>query len=38
VPIMELRNMINVSYLVLKMAMARRENVGLHFNQDHVKK
>jgi L-aspartate oxidase len=38
VPIMELRNMINVSYLVLKMAMARRENVGLHFNQDHVRK
>ncbi|AEI47593.1 L-aspartate oxidase [Runella slithyformis] len=38
VPIMELRNMINVSYLVLKMAMARRENVGLHFNLDHVKK
>ncbi len=38
VPIMELRNMINVSYLILKMAMARRENVGLHFNLDNVKK
>jgi L-aspartate oxidase len=35
VPIMELRNMINCSYLILKMAMARRENVGLHFNLDH---
>ncbi|TAE95588.1 MAG: L-aspartate oxidase, partial [Runella slithyformis] len=34
VPIMELRNMINVSYLVIKMAMARRENVGLHYNTD----
>lgn len=37
VPICELRNMINVSYLTIKMAMARRENVGLHFNQDNVK-
>ncbi|MFN4147518.1 MAG: L-aspartate oxidase [Runella sp.] len=37
VPIMELRNMINCSYLILKMAMARRENVGLHFNLDNVK-
>ncbi|HEV7347950.1 L-aspartate oxidase [Telluribacter sp.] len=37
VPICELRNMITVSYLVLKMAMARRENVGLHYNQDTVK-
>ncbi len=38
VPIMELRNMINCSYLILKMAMARRENVGLHFNLDNVVK
>jgi L-aspartate oxidase len=38
VPIMELRNMITCSYLILKMAMARRENVGLHFNLDLVKK
>jgi L-aspartate oxidase len=38
VPIMELRNMINVSYLVIKMAMARRENVGLHYNIDHKTK
>lgn len=37
VAICELRNMINVSYLVIKMAMARRENVGLHYNQDNVK-
>jgi L-aspartate oxidase len=35
VPIMELRNMIDCSYLILKMASARRENVGLHFNLDH---
>ncbi len=34
VPICELRNMIEVSYLVIKMAMARRENTGLHFNID----
>lgn len=36
VPICELRNMIEVAYLVIKMAMARRENTGLHFNIDHV--
>lgn len=34
VAICELRNMINVSYLIIKMAMARRENIGLHYNQD----
>ncbi len=37
VAICELRNMISVSYLIIKMAMARRENIGLHFNADHVK-
>ena len=37
VPICELRNMIEVAYLVIKMAMARRENTGLHFNLDNVK-
>ncbi len=37
VPICELRNMINVAYLIIKMAMARRENIGLHFNSDQVK-
>lgn len=37
VPICELRNMINVSYLVIKMAMARRENVGLHYNLDNIR-
>ena len=30
----ELRNMINVSYLIVKAAMARQENRGLHFNTD----
>ncbi len=30
----ELRNMINVSYLVVKAAIARTENRGLHFNTD----
>lgn len=37
VPICELRNMINVSYLVIKMAMSRRENIGLHYNLDNLK-
>ncbi|QRR03533.1 L-aspartate oxidase [Dyadobacter sandarakinus] len=36
VAICELRNMISVSYLIIKMAMARRENIGLHFNADNV--
>jgi L-aspartate oxidase len=37
VPICELRNMIEVAYLVIKMAMARRENRGLHYSLDNVK-
>ena len=37
VPVSELRNMINVAYLIIKMAKARRENVGLHYNLDNLK-
>ncbi len=33
-PLCELRNMIEVSYLVIKQAMARRENIGLHYSID----
>jgi len=33
--ICELRNMINVSYLVIKMAMNRKESVGLHYSIDY---
>lgn len=34
VSICELRNIINVGYLIIRMAMERRESVGLHFNTD----
>jgi L-aspartate oxidase len=34
VPLCELRNMINVAYLIIKHARAQRENRGLHYNLD----
>lgn len=34
----ELRNLINVGYLVLKMSQARKESKGLHFMVDYPKK
>ncbi len=34
VPLCELRNMINVAYLIIKHARAQRENKGLHYNLD----
>lgn len=33
--ICELRNMINVAYLVIKMARERKESIGLHYNIDY---
>ena len=33
----ELRNLINIGYLIVKQAMARKRNVGLHYNTDNVK-
>lgn len=33
--ICELRNLINVAYLVIKMAMARKESMGLHYSIDY---
>ncbi len=36
--ICELRNMINVGYLVIKMAMDRKESIGLHYNIDYPEK
>ncbi len=34
VPLCELRNMLGVSYLVIKQAMKRRRSVGLHYSID----
>lgn len=37
VAICELRNMINVAYLIIKMAMQRKNSVGLHYSIDYPK-
>ncbi|NMC38982.1 MAG: L-aspartate oxidase [Bacteroidales bacterium] len=36
--ICELRNLINVGYLIIKMAMNRKESIGLHYSVDYPKK
>ena len=33
--ICELRNMINVAYLVIRFAMQRKESIGLHYTIDY---
>ncbi|MBR2300990.1 MAG: L-aspartate oxidase [Bacteroidaceae bacterium] len=34
----ELRNIINVGYLIMRQAMERKDSCGLHYNIDHLKK
>jgi L-aspartate oxidase len=36
--ICELRNLINVGYLIIKMAMRRKESIGLHYSIDYPKR
>lgn len=38
VEICELRNLINVGYLVIKMAQKRKESIGLHYSIDYPRK
>ena len=33
----EMRNLINVAYLIIKFASLRHENVGLHYSLDYIK-
>ncbi|MEG1498752.1 MAG: L-aspartate oxidase [Bacteroidales bacterium] len=37
VKLAELRNLINIGYLIIKMSMERKENKGLHYNIDNIK-
>lgn len=34
----QLRNAVNLSYLIIKMALNRKESIGLHYNIDYPKK
>jgi len=36
--ICEIRNLVNVGYIIIKMARARKESVGLHYSIDHPKR
>jgi L-aspartate oxidase len=36
--IVELRNLINVGYIIIKMAANRNESIGLHYSIDHPKR
>ena len=38
VDLCELRNMINVAYLIIKFASQRKESIGLHFSIDYAEK
>jgi len=36
--ICELRNVINVGYVIIKMAKSRKDSIGLHYSIDHPKR
>lgn len=36
--ICEIRNLINVGYIIIKLAQARKESVGLHYSIDHPRR
>ncbi len=37
-PLIELRNMVQIAKIIIKSALKRTENIGLHYNEDNIKK
>ena len=37
-PLIELRNMVQIANIIIKSALERTKNIGLHYNEDNIKK
>jgi len=37
-PLIELRNMVQIAKIIIKSALKRKGNIGLHYNEDNVMK